>query len=84
MRTEKEFNILTAFTMLFFAFVLTVMVLICIFPGDADPVSAGNPWYVWVVLGGTLVYISALIVFFFVMHGKDKKQKKAKEKQKEL
>jgi hypothetical protein len=75
MKTDKKFNILTAFTMLFFAFILGVMILICIFPCNADAIATFSPWYVWVIIGGTLVYVAALIIFFFIAHKKDKKNK---------
>ena len=80
MKTDKKFNILTAFTMLFFVFILGVMVLICIFPGDADAIAPLPPWYVWVIVGGTLGYIVALIIFFFTAHKKDMKNKEDQNK----
>ena len=73
MSTDRNFNILTAFTMLFFAFILVVMVLIYLFPGDMNAISTVAPWYVWVIVGGTLAYVTALLIFFFVVHKKDKK-----------
>lgn len=75
METERKFNILTAFTMLFFVFILTVMVLIYIFPGDMNAGAAIAPWYVWVMIGGTLAYITAILIFFFIANKKDKKAK---------
>ena len=82
MKTDKKFNILTAFTMLFFVFILGVMVLICIFPGDADAIATFSPWYVWVIVGGTLGYVAALLIFFFIAHEKDMKNKEDKTKHK--
>jgi hypothetical protein len=80
MKTDKKFNILTAFTMLFFVFILSVMVLICIFPGDADSIATFPPWHVWVIVGGTLGYVAALLIFFFIAHEKDKKTKEDQNK----
>lgn len=76
MRTDQKFNILTAFTMLFFVFILVVMVLICLFPGDANAMTGTLPWYVWAIVGGTLGHVTALIIFFFIAYEKDKKNKK--------
>ena len=73
MRNDRKFNILTAFTMLFFIFILTVMVLIYLFPGEENAISTVTPWYVWVIVGGTLTYVTALLIFFFIAHKKDKK-----------
>lgn len=61
--------------MLFFVFILTVMVLICLFPGNMNVISNATPWYVWVVVGGTLAYVTALLIFFFIAHKQDKKNK---------
>ena len=82
MKTDKKFNILTAFTMLFFVFILGVMILICIFPCNADAIATFSPWYVWVIVGGTLGYVAALLIFFFIAHEKDMKNKEGKTKRK--
>ncbi len=80
MKIDRKFNILTAFTMLFFVFILTVMVLIYLFPGDVSATSTATPWYVWVIVGGTLAYVTALLIFFFIAHKKDKKTKEDQDK----
>ena len=76
MSNDKKFNILTVLTVLFFTFILVTMILSGIFPGEQDAMVTGMPWYAWVVLGGTLGYVTAMLVIFCVMYRHDGKLEK--------
>ena len=75
MNNDKKFHILTAFTVSFFVFVVITLILSCIFPGEIHSLSPHVPWYAWTVIGGTIAYITALLVFFCVIYSKKKKNK---------
>ena len=74
MNNDKKFHILTAFTVSFFVFVVITLILSCIFPGEIHSLSPHVPWYAWTVIGGTIAYIAALLVFFGVIHKQEEKE----------
>ena len=74
MNNDKKLLALTAFTVSFFVFVVTTLILSYIFPGKINSVSPTVPWYAWTVIGGTIAYITALLVFFCVIYKQEGKE----------
>ena len=74
MNRNTKFNILTAFTVSFFVFVIVTLILSCFFPGDINAMPLSVPWYAWTVIGGTIADITAVLIFFCVIYKQERKE----------